>query len=110
MCQFYTQADPALYESRSHSLRIGGVITSIRLENLFWKTLGELAADSGMTTNQLIGALHADVQKFRGEFSNFASFLRVTCLRYQTLKPTARDDSRANAPRVRALAALMVQS
>jgi len=89
MCEFYTQADPASYESRSHSIRIAGVITSIRLENLFWQTLAELAAEYGVSTNQLIGKLYADVQKHRGEMTNFASFLRVTCHRYQALKASA---------------------
>jgi len=36
MCQFYVKADPILYESRSRTIRIHGVITSIRLENLAW--------------------------------------------------------------------------
>ena len=36
-------------------IRVGG--TTIRLENLFWQTLSELAADNDMTTNQLIAKL-----------------------------------------------------
>ena len=90
MCQIYSQADPILYESRTRSVRIMGVITTIKLENLFWQTLSELAADNDLTTNQLIAKLHNEVTAHLGETSNFSSFLRVTCLRYQSLKRDAR--------------------
>jgi predicted DNA-binding ribbon-helix-helix protein len=89
MCKIYAQTDPILYESRSRSVRIGGVTTTIRLENLFWQTLSELAADNDMTTNQLIAKLHEEVTEHCGETTNFASFLRVTCARYQALKANA---------------------
>ena len=36
MCELYVKADPILYESRSRSLRICGVVTTLRLENQFW--------------------------------------------------------------------------
>ena len=82
MCEYYTGADPILYESRTRSIRISGVLTSIRLENLVWDTLTEMAADEGVSTNALITQLYEEVGVPRGECSNFASFLRVTCLRY----------------------------
>ncbi len=39
MCELYVKADPILYESRSRSLRIRGVVTTLRLENQFWDIL-----------------------------------------------------------------------
>lgn len=89
MCQIYAQTDPILFESRSRSVRINGVITTIRLENLFWEILAELANDNGQTTNQLIAKLYEEVTEYMGETANFTSFLRVSCLRYQSLKNTA---------------------
>jgi predicted DNA-binding ribbon-helix-helix protein len=86
MCEIYVKADPALYESRSRSLRMHGYVTKIRLENLFWDTLAELAAGEGMSTNQLITKLYDEIIDYRGEMENFSSFLRVTCLRYLTLQ------------------------
>ena len=44
MCELYVKADPILYESRSRSLRIRGVVTTLRLENQFWDILREIAA------------------------------------------------------------------
>lgn len=82
MCELYVKADPILFESRSRSLRIRGVVTTLRLENQFWDILREIAEVGGMTTNQLITKLHEEVMELRGEVENFASFLRVSCTRY----------------------------
>jgi len=86
MCELYVKADPILYESRSRSLRIGGVVTTLRLENQFWDILTQIAAADGMATNQLITKLYEEVMDYRGEVVNFASFLRVSCTRYLSQK------------------------
>ncbi len=91
MCELYVKADPILYESRSRSLRIRGVVTTLRLENQFWDILREIAEVDGMTTNQLIAKLYDELLDYRGEIDNFASFLRVSCLRYLTLRKSAAD-------------------
>jgi predicted DNA-binding ribbon-helix-helix protein len=82
MCELYVKADPILYESRSRSLRICGVVTTLRLENQFWDILSEIAGHDGLTTNQLISKLYEEIMDYRGEVVNFASFLRVSCMRY----------------------------
>jgi predicted DNA-binding ribbon-helix-helix protein len=82
MCELYVKADPILYESRSRSLRICGVVTTLRLENQFWDILAEIAGHDGLTTNQLISKLYEEVMDYRGEVVSFASFLRVSCMRY----------------------------
>ncbi|GIZ13454.1 ribbon-helix-helix domain-containing protein [Pseudomonas sp. NCCP-436] len=86
MCELYVKADPILYESRSRSLRIRGVVTTLRLENQFWDILSEIAEEDGMTTNQLIAKLYEEILELRGEVVNFASFLRVSCTRYLAQK------------------------
>ncbi len=87
MCELYVKADPILYESRSRSLRIRGVVTTLRLENQFWELLREIAEVDGMTTNQLISKLYDEVMDYRGEVVNFASFLRVSCTRFLSQAP-----------------------
>jgi predicted DNA-binding ribbon-helix-helix protein len=82
MCEYFVKADPILYEQRTRSIRIRGMLTSIRLENTVWDVLAEMAEDEGCTTNALICPLHDEILDHRGEVSNFASFLRVTSLRY----------------------------
>lgn len=82
MCKVYVKADPMLYESRTRSLRVHGVITTVRLENLFWDVLHDIAERESMTTSQFVVKLHDELTTLRGEVTNFASFLRVCCLRY----------------------------
>lgn len=100
MCEFFVKADPIRYEQRSRTLRIHGVLTSIRLENMVWDILAEMAAAEGRTTNALIALFHAEVLAHRGEVPNFASFLRVTCMRY-----LQRELQRTEAPAQPAAAA-----
>ena len=82
MCEYFVKADPIQYEQRSRTVRIRNVLTSIRLENMAWDILAEMAEDEGCTTNALIAKFHDEVQAHWGEVPNFASFLRVTSMRY----------------------------
>ena len=82
MCEFFVKADPIKYEQRSRTLRIHGVLTSLRLENMVWDVLAEMAEQEGCTTNALVSLFHDEILAHRGEVPNFASFLRVTCMRY----------------------------
>lgn len=85
MCSVYVQADPIQYESRTRSIRINNVLTTIRLENLFWDVLGEMANREDKSTNQMIATLHQELCVVRDAVPNFTSFLRVCCLRYLSL-------------------------
>ncbi|MFZ6687125.1 ribbon-helix-helix domain-containing protein [Undibacterium sp. SXout11W] len=85
MCEIFVKADPGLYESKARSIRLHGVVTSIRLEKLFWHTLQEIAERDGLSTNQLITKLYDELTQYRGHIDNFSSFLRVCCLRYTSL-------------------------
>lgn len=109
MCEVYVRTDPINYESRSHSVRIHGVITTVRLENEFWTVLGAMARSEGKTTNELIATLYDEVTKFRGEIDNFASFLRVSCMRYQELSGSGRDEGPLPRPQPAVPVALPVR-
>lgn len=85
MCRIFVNTDPILYEARSRSVRIHGMVTSIRLENLFWTILSNIAAEQGTTTNRLIVTLHDEVVEAHGAVQNLASFLRVSCARYLSM-------------------------
>ncbi len=88
MCEYFVKADPIQYEQRSRTIRIHGVLTSIRLENMVWDTLAEMAEEEGRTTNNLIVQFHDEILAHRGEVPNFASFLRVTSMRFLRRKLT----------------------
>jgi predicted DNA-binding ribbon-helix-helix protein len=86
MCQIFIGADPELYRTRSRSLRLHGVATSIRLEILFWNILEEIGARDGMSVGQLISRLYDELAEAGGDCANFTSFLRVSCGRYLALQ------------------------
>lgn len=86
MCEYFVNADPILYESRTRTVRIRGVSTSIRMENFIWDILAQMAAEEGVTTNALIVQFHDEILRHRGDVLNFTSFLRVTCLRFLSRK------------------------
>jgi predicted DNA-binding ribbon-helix-helix protein len=86
MCKIFIRADPMLYDTSTRSLRLHGVVTSIRLENHFWHVLSEIGRRDGMNVNQLITKLYDEIVEARGEVQNFTSFLRVCCVRYLSLQ------------------------
>lgn len=90
MCKIFINADVALYTTRSRSLRLHGVSTSIRLENMFWDVLEEIGGRDGMTTNQLITKLYDELTERGVDMANFSSFLRVCCVRYLSLQLAGR--------------------
>jgi predicted DNA-binding ribbon-helix-helix protein len=85
LCKIFISADPSSYESRTRSVRLHGVVTSLRLENLHWSVLEEIAGRDGMTVAQLIEKLYDELVADRGAVGNFSSFLRVCALRYENL-------------------------
>jgi predicted DNA-binding ribbon-helix-helix protein len=98
VCEFFVKADPILYEQRARTIRIHGVLTSIRLENMVWDILAEMAEAEGCTTNSLIVQFHDEILAHRGEVPNFASFLRVTGMRFLRRKVMAAERAVAASP------------
>ena len=90
MCEIFISADPASYESRTRSVRLHGVVTSIRLEHLYWEVLEEIARRDGMTVVHLIEKLYDELVAARGGVGNFTSFLRVSALRYEAMVAQGR--------------------
>jgi len=86
MCQLFINADPELWRSRTQSLRIDGMVTSVRMENTFWKVLSELAERDGMNLPQLITRLYHESIDAGHDLGNFTSFLRVCAMRYLALQ------------------------
>lgn len=86
MCKLFINADPELWVSRTHSLRIDGMVTSIRMENTFWTVLAELAERDSMNLPQLITRLYHESIDAGHDLGNFTSFLRVCAMRYLALQ------------------------
>ena len=86
MCKLFVHADSELWISRTHSLRIDGMVTSIRMENAFWNALTEIAARDGMNLPQMITRLYHESIDAGHDLGNFTSFLRVCAMRYVALQ------------------------
>lgn len=87
MCRIYASTEPAMCEAVTRSVRIHGLVTSIRLEARFWEILDEMAAAEGLTTPRFLSVLHDEIMELRGEVRNFASLLRVICTTYLARQP-----------------------
>ncbi len=98
MCQLFINADSHLWSSRTKSLRIDGVVTSIRLEEFFWEILEEVAHRDSMTVGQMISKLYLESLDAEHDIGNFTSFLRVCCSRYLSLIADGQLERDENTP------------
>ncbi len=87
MCQMYAGQDPRRYAATTRRLRLNRQSTSIRLENIFWDILDEIAESEGLATSVFLSKLHSEVIELHGEPVNFSSLLRCACLVYLDRKP-----------------------
>ena len=82
MCQIFAGQAPERYEGETRSVRLGGHVTSVRLEQAYWEILEEVSRSQGMTLGKFITTLHDEVLELRGDVQNFTSLLRCACLTY----------------------------
>lgn len=88
MCKLFINSDSVHWKSSTRSLRIDGMVTSVRLENYFWHTLEEIAARDHMNIPQMLTRLYHESIDAGHDLGNFTSFLRVCCMRYLALQLT----------------------
>ncbi len=86
MCKLFIGADVELWTSSTKSMRMDGMVTSVRLENYFWKALTEIAERDHMNIPQLLTKLYYESIDAGHDLGNFTSFLRVCCMRYLALQ------------------------
>ncbi len=93
MCKIFYDLEPASYQCQTRSIRLGGHVTSIRLEVLFWQVLETIATSEGFTLGRFLTKLHDEILEFHGEIGNFTALLRCACIRY-----AVESASRTGAP------------
>ena len=86
MCRLFIGANSQLWESQTRSIRMDGMVTSVRLETMFWTVLEGVAAKDDMNVPQLLHQLYNESIDEGHDLGNFTSFLRVCCLRYIDLQ------------------------
>ena len=82
MCKLFIEANTKLWETSARSIRIQGMVTSIRLEFHFWKVLEEIAERDALTIPEMINRLYSESIDAGHDLSNFTSFLRVCAIRF----------------------------
>ena len=80
MCKIFSSLGYEDYGFQSRSVRLGGHVTSVRLEAMFWTVLEEIAAREGASIGRFLSALHDEVLEYERNPQNFASLLRCACL------------------------------
>ncbi|KJZ10319.1 MAG: ribbon-helix-helix domain-containing protein [Marinomonas sp.] len=98
MCKLFIQADSQLWQSSTRSLRIDGMVTSIRLENSFWGILEEIAKRDDLQVPQMITRLYHESIDAGHDMGNFTSFLRVCAMRYVSLQVHGQISSDISTP------------
>jgi predicted DNA-binding ribbon-helix-helix protein len=73
---------PEWYEQKTKTIKIGDKITSIRLENFVWDIIIQISEEEQKDLGEFLNDMHEFVAASKIEISNFASFLRVTSMRY----------------------------
>lgn len=86
MCQLFIDADTTLWASQTRSFRMDGMVTSVRLEDMFWRTLETIGARDDLTVPQLLHRPYNESLDAGHDIGNFTSFLRVCCLRFIDLQ------------------------
>ena len=84
----FHSATPESYESRTRSVRLHGVVTSLRLENLYWDVLAEIGDNDGITVAQLLERLHDEFVASRREVGDPGS--NESCLRLRVASGGAK--------------------
>jgi predicted DNA-binding ribbon-helix-helix protein len=84
MCRIFAAQPPEAYAFETRSVRLGGHVTSVRLEAAFWRILEEIAESQGVSMPKFLTKLHDEVLDAGAQGHNFASLLRCACLTYVT--------------------------
>lgn len=86
MCKLFVDADPEMWQPHTRSFRMDGMVTSVRLEELFWQALETIGERDELTVPQLLLRLYNESLDAGHDIGNFTSFLRVCCLRFLDLQ------------------------
>jgi len=82
MCKLFSELDSTSYAVQTRSIRIGCHVTSIRLENLFWDMLEDIAAQENMSLGKLLTKLNDEFIEAVEGVINFTALVRCVCIQH----------------------------
>lgn len=77
---FINEFDMALVRPLSRSVRLNGYATCLRLEQVYWNILGNMARNNCCSISSLLSHVDRQVQLRHGGVKNFSALVRVVCV------------------------------
>ncbi|EJM70325.1 hypothetical protein PMI29_01644 [Pseudomonas sp. GM49] len=77
---FVREFDMGLAQPLSRSVRLNGFATCLRLEQVYWKILGEMARVNCCSVSSLLSHVDREVHLRHGGVRNFSGLVRVVCV------------------------------
>jgi len=75
-CNFNTD----LLRLRQRSVRLNGIATCLRLEEIYWSIIEELAREESLTVGKLISRWAMEMDLAHESIWNFTGYVRVVCV------------------------------
>ena len=77
---FVSEFDMGLAQPLSRSVRLNGFATCLRLEQVYWDILGEMAKVNCCSVSALLSHVDREVHLRHGGVKNFTGLVRVVCV------------------------------
>jgi len=77
---FVREFDMGLVQPFSRSVRLNGFATCLRLEQVYWDILGEMARVNCCSVSTLLSHVDREVHLRHGGVKNFSGLVRVVCV------------------------------
>jgi predicted DNA-binding ribbon-helix-helix protein len=77
---FISEFDMGLARPLSRSVRLNGFATCLRLEQVYWEILGEMATLNSCSISTLLSHVDREVHLRHGGVKNFTGLVRVVCV------------------------------
>jgi len=77
---FVSEFDMGLARPLSRSVRLNGFATCLRLEQVYWDILGDMARDNCCSVSALLSHVDRQVHLRHGGVRNFSGLVRVVCV------------------------------
>lgn len=77
---FVSEFDMGLARPLSRSVRLNGFATCLRLEQVYWDILTDMARDNGCSVSALLSHVDRQVHLRHGGVRNFSGLVRVVCV------------------------------
>lgn len=65
---------------RQRSIRLNGIATCLRLEEIYWLIIEELAREESLTVGKLISKWAMEMDLAHESICNFTGYVRVVCV------------------------------